>query len=136
MSEGRLRTLGAALALAGIAISVYLAVTWYADTAPVCAGGGGGCERVQSSDYADLGGVPVALLGAIGYALLLAAFALRGDLARMAGLLFALVGLGFSLYLTYLELVVIDAICQWCVASAVVMAAITAVAVARFLQPE
>jgi uncharacterized membrane protein len=134
LSEERLRALGAILSLAGLAISLYLAITWYADTVPVCAGGEGGCERVQSSDYADLAGVPVALVGAVGYALLLGAFALRGEAPRMAALLFALVGLGFSLYLTYLELFVIEAICQWCVASAVVMAAVTALALARFLQ--
>jgi uncharacterized membrane protein len=52
---------------------------------------------------------------------LLATAILRGDGARMAGFGFALVGFGFSVYLTYLELFVIDAICQWCVASAVVM---------------
>jgi uncharacterized membrane protein len=134
LSEDRLQGLGAILSLAGLAISLYLAITWYADTVPVCAGGEGGCERVQNSDYADLAGVPVALVGAVGYVLLLGAFAFRGEAPRMAGLLLALVGLGFSLYLTYLELFVIEAICQWCVASAVVMAAITAVALARFLQ--
>ena len=131
MSEGRLRALGAILSLAGIAISLYLAITWYADTVPVCAGGEGGCERVQNSDYADLGGVPIALLGVAGYILLLGAFAVAGEAARMAGLLFALVGLGFSLYLTYLELFVIEAICQWCVASAIVTAAIAALALWR-----
>jgi uncharacterized membrane protein len=45
----------------------------------------------------------------------------------------ALVGAGFSAYLTYLELAVIDAICQWCVASAVVMAALATASVARYL---
>ena len=42
-------------------------------------------------------------------------------LGRFAGFLLALVGFGFSAYLTYLELFVIDAICQWCVASACLM---------------
>ena len=39
----------------------------------------------------------------------------------MAGALFAVTGFGFSLYLTYRELFSIDAICQWCVTSAVLM---------------
>ncbi len=134
MSEGSLRLLGAALALAGLAISLYLTISWYGDSIPVCVGGSGGCEKVQTSDYADWAGVPVALVGAIGYALILAALALPGDPGRLAGVLFGLVGVGFSIYLTYLELFVIEAICQWCVASAIVMTALAAVLVARFLR--
>ncbi len=51
--------------------------------------------------------------------------------AASAASLTALVGFGFSLYLTYLELFVIDAICQWCVASAILMALSLAVAATR-----
>jgi uncharacterized membrane protein len=53
--------------------------------------------------------------------LLLGCALFRGDVARMAGFAIALVGFGYSLYLTYLELFTIEAICQWCVASAVLM---------------
>jgi uncharacterized membrane protein len=134
VSEGTLRLLGALLALAGLTISLYLTITWYDDSIPVCVGGGGGCEKVQTSDYADWAGVPVALVGAIGYGLILVSLALPGDAGRFSGVLFGLVGIGFSIYLTYLELFVIDAICQWCVASAVVMTALAAVLVARFLR--
>jgi uncharacterized membrane protein len=56
------------------------------------------------------------------------------DPGRFAGALLGLVGLGFSLYLTYLELFVIDAICQWCVASAVVMALLATTTVVRLLR--
>ena len=134
MSDGALRLAAALLALAGIAISLYLTITWYDDSIPVCVGGSGGCEKVQTSDYADWAGVPVALVGAIGYALILASLAVPGDSGRMVGVLLGLVGIGFSAYLTYLELFVIDAICQWCVASAVVMTVLAAVMVARFLR--
>lgn len=134
MTDGQLRLLGAALALVGIAISTYLTILHYDDSIPVCVGGGGGCEKVQNSDYAELSGVPVALIGAIGYGLILISLALPGDSGRFAGALFGLVGLGFSAYLTYLELFVIDAICQWCVASAVVMTALAAVTITRFLR--
>ncbi len=134
MSDGQLRLAAAALALAGLAISIYLTVVHYDHSAPVCVGGGGGCEKVQSSDYAELAGVPVALIGAIGYALIGLSLLAPGDSGRFAGALLGLVGLGFSLYLTYLELFVIDAICQWCVASAVVMTALAAIAIARLLR--
>ena len=52
---------------------------------------------------------------------LLACALLRGDAFRMTGFVVSLIGLGYSLYLTYLELFTIDAICQWCVTSAVLM---------------
>jgi uncharacterized membrane protein len=88
---------------------------------------------VQSSDYAELAGVPVALLGLIGYALILASLALPGDAGRLAGAFLALVGVGFSAWLTYVELFEIDAICQWCVASALVMAGLAAITTARLV---
>jgi uncharacterized membrane protein len=135
-SERRLRLTIAALALAGLAVAGYLTYVHYAGLKPFCAGGGGGCERVQNSSYAELAGVPVALLGLIGYALILASLAVRGEPGRMAGALLALVGFGFSAYLTWVELFEIDAICQWCAASAVLMTALAAATVARALRVE
>ena len=127
MSERRLRLLAAVLALAGIAVATYLTWVHYEGIKPFCVAGGGGCERVQTSDYADLAGVPVALIGLIGYVSILASLLIPRDLGRFAGAFLGLVGFGFSVYLTYLELFVIDAICQWCVASAVLMTALLAV---------
>ena len=135
MSDGRLRAAAAALALAGLAIAIYLTVLHYDHSAPVCVGGGGGCEKVQSSDYAELMGIPVALIGAVGYALIGLSLLVPGDAGRFAGALLGLVGVGFSLYLTYLELFVIDAICQWCVASAVVMVVLAGLTLVRFASP-
>ena len=134
MTDSRLRLAGLGLALAGIAIASYLTWVHYADTQAVCVGGGGGCERVQTSEYAELAGVPVAVIGLIGYVAMLAAIATPGESAMLAAALGGLAGFGFSAYLTYLELFVIDAICQWCVASAVVMTALAAIAVARYLR--
>lgn len=134
IADRRLRIATAALAVAGVAVAGYLTWVHYEDLEPICAGGGGGCERVQSSEYAELAGVPVAVLGLIGYALILASLAVRGEAGRIAGALLALVGFGFSAYLTYLELFEIDAVCQWCVASAVLMTALAVVTVARVLR--
>ena len=80
-----------------------------------------GCETVAKSHYSHIAGINVAVFGLAGYVLLVAAALLPGDIARVGGLAVSLVGFGFSVYLTYLELFVIDAICQWCVASAVLM---------------
>jgi uncharacterized membrane protein len=123
----------AALALVGAGIAAYLTWVHYAELEPFCVGGGGACERVQSSPYADLAGVPVAVLGLAGYLAILASLALPGQAGRSATAFLALAGLGFSAYLTYLELAVIDAICQWCVASAVVMTLLAGVAVTRMV---
>ena len=128
-----LRRATAALALLGIAIAGYLTWVHYAGLDPVCVGGGGGCERVQSSRWADLAGVPVAVLGLAGYAAILASLALPEDQGALVATFLALVGFGFSAWLTYVEIVKIDAICQWCVASAVVMTALALVSVARLL---
>ena len=134
MNDRRLRLAVAVLSLAGLGVAGYLTWVHYGDLEPICAGGSGGCEKVQTSDYAELAGLPVALIGAIGYAAILLSLAVPGDSGRFAGALLGLVGLGFSLYLTYLELFVIDAICQWCVASAVVMTALAGVLMLRFLR--
>ena len=130
MSRRALTAAVAALSIAGAAIAGYLTWVHYAALEPFCVGGGGACERVQSSPYAELAGVPVAVVGLAGYLAILASLALREPSATA---FLALAGAGFSAYLTYVEVAVIDAICQWCVASAVVMTATAAAAVARLL---
>jgi uncharacterized membrane protein len=122
------------LALIGTGIAGYLTWVHYGHLKIVCLSGGGGCEKVQSSSYAELAGVPVAVLGLIGYLLILASLALREGDGAVAAAFLSLVGFGFSLYLTWAELFRIHAICQWCVASACVMTGLTGVSVARALR--
>ncbi len=105
----------------GIGVATYITIADSGGGSPVCLAGGGGCETVAGSSYSHLLGVNVAVFGIVGYVLLLAAALLRGDVARMAGFGISLAGFGFSVYLTYLELFKIEAICQWCVSSAVLM---------------
>jgi uncharacterized membrane protein len=133
MSPRRLSLTVAALAVLGAAIAGYLSWVHFAELKPYCVGGTGGCERVQASPYARLAGVPVAVIGLAGYLAVLASLALPD---RSLTAFLALVGAGFSAYLTYLELAVIDAICQWCVASAVVMTALAVASVLRFVAGE
>ena len=128
-----LRRATAALSLVGIAVAGYLTWIHYAGLDPVCVGGGGGCERVQTSPWAELAGVPVALLGLLAYATILASLALPEQTGRSVAAFVSLVGFGFSAWLTYVELVEIDAVCQWCVVSAILMTALAVVSVARVL---
>jgi uncharacterized membrane protein len=65
---------------------------------------------------------------------ILAALLVPGEPARMAAALIALVGFGFSMYLTYRELFTIDAICQWCVGSAILMTGLAVVCTWRLLR--
>jgi uncharacterized membrane protein len=132
VSDNALRRTGQVLAVLGIGVAGYLTYVHYAGIEPACSIAHG-CVKVQSSRYADLAGVPVALLGLIGYVGILAALLVPGDTARMAAALMALIGFGFSAYLTYRELFTIDAICQWCVVSALLMTALAVVCVWRVL---
>jgi uncharacterized membrane protein len=132
--ESALQRAAVFLATLGIVVAAYIAIAEADGGAPACLAGGGGCETVAASSHSELAGVGVALIGIFGYALLLGAALLRGDGARMAGFGLALIGFGYSVYLTFLELFVIDAICQWCVASALLMTALFAVNATRMVR--
>ena len=119
----------ASLALLGLAISAYLTWVHYAGIEPVCSSISD-CERVQSSDYAELLGIPVALLGVVGYAALLGSLWVRVELTALLSYL----AVFFSAYLTWAELFRIDAICQWCVVSALTTLAIAVLATMRALR--
>ena len=133
MSDRRLRLAAIVLSIAGLAVAAYLTYVHYEGIKPVC-GLGGDCEKVQTSEWADLAGIPVAVLGLVGYVLILASLFVRSENGLMAGALFAVTGFGFSLYLTYRELFSIDAICQWCVTSAVLMTLLAVVTVTRLVR--
>jgi uncharacterized membrane protein len=121
------------LALVGIGIAGYLTYVHYNGLSPICAINAG-CEKVQSSRYAKVGGVPVPVIGLVGYVAILLSLLVRGELARLATAGMAIGGFAFSVYLTSLELFRIHAICQWCVGSAIVMTAIAVLATIRVLR--
>jgi uncharacterized membrane protein len=126
------RTASIAVALVGLGIAVYLTIVHYSGGSPVCAVAHG-CETVQHSRYAKLGGVPVAVLGLGGYLAILATLLRDDDGARTATAFLALGGFGFSAWLTYLEVERIDAICIWCVGSAICMTLLAALSITRVL---
>ena len=117
----------ALLSLSGIFVSAYLWMFKHGYIGSLACGTGG-CATVQFSEYSKFLGVDVALLGFVGYALLLGmamlglqpAWQARREPAR-AALLFSAGGVLFAGYLTWLELFVIHAICRWCVGSAVII---------------
>ena len=134
-TDRRLRIAILVLTLIGIGIAGYLTYVHYEGLKVLCLSSGG-CETVQSSTYAKLDGIPVPVLGLLGYISILFSLALRGDMGRLAGFGLALIGFGFSAYLTYRELFTIKAICQWCVGSAIVMTALMILTAIRVLRAE
>ena len=120
------------VAVVGLGIAAYLTIAHYAGDAPVCAIAHG-CATVQKSDYAELAGVPVALLGVIGYVGILASLAKDSEPWRNATAFLSIVGLGFSGWLTYVEVVELNAICIWCVGSAICMTLLAGLSITRML---
>lgn len=124
------------ISLLGLGVALYLTYVETQNVAAVC-GPVGDCNAVQASPFATLFGVlPVGLLGALGYIGILAAWAAARfgppSLARLAGpalLGMALFGVIFSIYLTYLELFIIKAVCLWCLSSAVLISLVLVLAV-------
>jgi uncharacterized membrane protein len=123
------------VALVGLGIAAYLTYIHYAGVQPLCLASGG-CEKVQSSHWSKLAGIPVATIGLVGYAAILALLFVPGEAGLAGCALVALVGFGFSAYLTWAELFRIHAICQWCVASAVLMTVLAVLTVVRLLTAE
>ena len=134
-TDRRLRIAVLVLSVIGIGIAGYLTYVHYAGLKVLCLSSGG-CETVQSSRYAKLDGIPVAVLGLAGYIGLLLSLTIRGELGRIAGFAIALTGFGFSMYLTYRELFTIQAICQWCISSAVLMTVLAVLTAIRALREE
>ncbi len=128
-----MRAASVATSVAGLGIAAYLTIAHYAGADPVCAIAHG-CATVQQSRYAELGGVPVALLGLLGYVAILVSLARDGEQWRTATAFLTLAGLGFSAWLTWVEVGVLDAICIWCVGSAICMALLAALSVTRMLR--
>jgi uncharacterized membrane protein len=132
MADDHLRRASGALATIGIGVAAYLTYVHYAGLQPVC-GISHGCETVQTSRYAYLAGIPVALLGLLTYLGVLMSTRSRSEPALLIGSGLSLVAWAFSTYLTYREVFTIHAICAWCVSSAIVFTLLAAASSVRLL---
>jgi uncharacterized membrane protein len=131
----RLRAVAVACCVVGMGIAGYLTYVHYAGISPICEISHG-CEKVQTSKWSELAGIPVALLGLLAYVAILVAVLLPGELAMLAAAGGAVVGWGFSAYLQYREVFTIDAICIWCVANALVLTVLAVVTVVRLVRAD
>lgn len=131
---GGLRRVMLVLTVIGLGVAIYLSYVHYAGIRPACTVGSS-CVKVQSSVWSQLAGVPVALLGLIGYLAILASLlAPDRESIRLATMGPTTVGFGFSAYLTYRELFSIHAICDWCASSAVILTVLLGCACTRYLR--
>jgi uncharacterized membrane protein len=125
VSDRTLRLGAVLVALVGAGVAGYLTWAHFSDSSVLCVAGGG-CETVQESEYAEIAGIPVALLGLLSYLTVLALVAWDSVGARLAAAALAFIGFLFSMYLLTLQLFVIDAICMWCLVNDVVVAPLLA----------
>ena len=125
-----------ALALLGLAVSIYMTVFKLTDNARMCLGNGG-CSKVNSSVYSEVDGIPVAVIGAGGYAVIAALLFLedRNQFLKQNGTMIvfglALVGFLFTLYLVYVEIALIHALCPFCLTSQISMTIIFILSIIR-----
>jgi uncharacterized membrane protein len=122
------------LATIGLGIATYLTVAHYAGFTLACTTKHNSCQQVQQSVYAHVAGVPVALLGLIGYvAILVSLLVPEREATRLATLALVVFGWGFSMYLTYREAFSLHEYCEWCLSSAGVMTVLLPLAIWRYL---
>ncbi len=127
------------LAVLGVLVSIYMTIFKLTDNPGMCLGNGG-CSVVNSSIYAEVYGIPVAVIGVFGYLAILVSLLLRprAEFFETNGtmILFGLVLIGFlfTLYLIYVEAALIHALCPFCLTSQITMTAlfiISIIALAR-----
>lgn len=123
----------AALALAGVAVTAYLAAGAWLSAAPAFCSEGSGCDLIQQSDWSTLFGLPMALWGLLLYALIgLIAWRMPSRLKRWRRLWFlTFIGVSISVYLTAVGWWLLDAFCPWCLLS---LAIISALLIVLFLR--
>jgi uncharacterized membrane protein len=123
------------LAVLGIGVTAFLTILHYGRITVPCAANGNPCEVVQTSIYSHILGIPVALLGLIGYIGITASLlAPDRDTVRLATLGLTLFGFAFSGYLTYREAFTLHEYCEWCLSSAGMVTLLFIAAVIRYVR--
>ena len=138
-TDSTLRLVSIVLAVLGVIDSAYLLIYKYSSNDRMCLGNGG-CSTVNYSPYSEIYGIPVSLLGILGYLAILLVLLLEPfskpaeEYGRMAVFGMSLVGVLFSAYLTYIEAFVIYAYCPFCVVSAILMLVLFILSIIRVIK--
>ena len=128
-----------ALAILGVLVSIYMTIFKLTDNASMCLGNGG-CSVVNSSIYSEVSGIPVAAIGVGGYLAILAVLLIenrnnsfkQNSPIIVFGL--SLIGFLFTLYLIYVELALIHALCPFCITSQITMTILFILSVTRLVR--
>ena len=126
--------------LIGLADSIYLTVLKLTNNQTMCLKGIGDCWTVNLSSYSEIFGMPIAILGILAYLVLSILFMLRHKLPVSTVVVdqmffgLSLTGFIYSIYLTYLEIAVIKALCPFCIVSAIAMTVIFIGTLLRLVQ--
>ena len=137
--DNRIRVISIVLAIIGLIDSVYLAWVKYTDQYALC-GPIGNCESVNTSQYSEIFGIPIALLGAGAYLVIIVLLLVESRnefMHEYSSLLvfgISLIGVLYSIYLTYIEIAVLRAICPYCVISAIVLVLLLVLSTIRLIQ--
>jgi uncharacterized membrane protein len=130
------------LAILGLLVSIYMTIYKIYRVESMCLGSGD-CSTVNASRYSEVNGIPVAVIGILGYAAILAAlhFETRNRFFKQNSpmMIFGmgLTGFIFTVWLVYVEIALLKAICPFCVTSQVAMTIIFILAVIRLIkQPQ
>ncbi len=128
-----------ALAALGMLVSIYMTIYKLTENPNMCLGNGG-CSTVNSSIYSEVSGIPVAVVGVGGYLAILALLLLENRISflktngSMAGFALALIGFLFTIYLIYIEIALIHALCPFCITSQVAMTILFILSVIRLVR--
>lgn len=129
------------LAMAGMGVAAYLTYSHYANQ-PIACAGLHGCQAVENSEYSKLVGIPVAVLGMLFCAGLLALVVARlvrlpltEEWASVAAFSMTLTGVAFAAYLTYIELFVVEDVCIWCASFATIITVAWLITIVDVLAP-
>ncbi|HEX6271173.1 MAG TPA: vitamin K epoxide reductase family protein [Anaerolineales bacterium] len=137
--DKRLSQIAIALTIIGLLVSIYMTIYKITSNDSMCIGSQD-CSVVNASRYSEIYGIPVAVLGVVGYTAILAVLGLErspGFFQQNGSMLFfglSLVGFLFTLYLIFLEVVLIKAYCPFCIASQAAMTLIFILAVVRLVR--
>ena len=130
-----LRRVMIVIAVIGIGVTTYLTIVHYDNLVVLCAAHGNPCAAVQHSIYSHILGIPVAVIGLVGYVCITASLlAPDRDLTRLATLGMVLFGLVFSGYLTYREAFTLHEYCEWCLSSAGLVVLLFVASVIRYVR--
>lgn len=135
----RLYRISIALAVLGLLVSIYMTIYKLTENNSMCLGSGD-CAAVNASIYSEANGIPVAVVGVAGYLAILVLLLMenRMEFLKTNGTLvifgLALVGFLFTVYLVYIEIFLIRALCPFCITSQAAMTLLFILSVIRLVR--